>query len=219
MTSDPEEQVRALSEQALRDSDATGWFERLYALADRGDAVVPWDRGEPHPLLVDWVDAAHPVGDGQTAVVVGCGFGADAELISSCGFETTAFDVSATAVDLARKRHPGSDVHYVTADLFALPTGWERAYDLVIEIMTVQALPRQLRRTATAGVRSLVSDSGTLVLIASALGPGDDPGDGPPWPLTRAEVDDFAQDGLVGIEIEERSAAGIRRWWGRFGRR
>lgn len=219
MTHDPEEQVRALAEQSLHNADATAWFERLYDLAGRGEAVVPWDRGAPHPLLAEWVLADKPLGDGMSAVIVGCGFGADAELMDSCGYAVTAFDISPTAVAAASDRHPSSRVSYVTADLLALPTNWLHGFDLVVEIMTVQALPRRLRAAATAGVRSLVADSGSLVLIASALGPGDDPADGPPWPLTRAEVDDFADGGLAAVEVEERFAAGVRRWWGRFDRR
>ena len=34
--------------------DPTGWFEPLYAAAERGEREVPWDRGEPRDLLVEW---------------------------------------------------------------------------------------------------------------------------------------------------------------------
>lgn len=219
--SDPEEQVRALAGEAAggTDADATGWFEQLYDLAGRGEAVVPWDRGVPHPLLSDWVLATQPDGGGRSAVVVGCGFGADAELLASRGFDTTAFDVSASAVEGARRRHPESAVSYVTADLLDLPTPWWRSFDLVVEIMTVQALPRRMRAAATAGVRDLVAPGGQLIVIASALRPHDDPEDGPPWPLTRAEAAAFAADGLAVVEVEERFAPpDILRWWGRFSR-
>ena len=52
---DPDEDARRLSGEALRAGDATGWFERLYAEAADGQAIVPWDRRAPHPLLVDWI--------------------------------------------------------------------------------------------------------------------------------------------------------------------
>ncbi len=45
-----------LSRQSLQQGDATGWFERLYAEAASGEAVIPWDRGAPHPLLVNWAE-------------------------------------------------------------------------------------------------------------------------------------------------------------------
>ena len=41
MTSqDPDEDARRLSGEALRDGDPTGWFERLYADAAQGQAIV-----------------------------------------------------------------------------------------------------------------------------------------------------------------------------------
>ena len=43
---DPDEDARRLSGEALREGDATGWFERLYAEAADGQATVsehaPW---------------------------------------------------------------------------------------------------------------------------------------------------------------------------------
>ena len=58
---DPDEDARRLSGEALREGDATSWFERLYAQAADGHAVVPWDRRAPHPLLVEWIEQ-RPVG-------------------------------------------------------------------------------------------------------------------------------------------------------------
>jgi 2-polyprenyl-3-methyl-5-hydroxy-6-metoxy-1,4-benzoquinol methylase len=48
---------------------------------------------------------------------VGCGLGADAEYLASLGFDTVGFDISETAIRLARERFPGSAVRYVSADL------------------------------------------------------------------------------------------------------
>jgi 2-polyprenyl-3-methyl-5-hydroxy-6-metoxy-1,4-benzoquinol methylase len=82
-------------------SEATAWFERLYAAG----GGVPWDRGAPHPLLADWARGRSFAGG--RALVVGCGLGEDAELVARLGFVTTAFDVSPTAIERARERFPG----------------------------------------------------------------------------------------------------------------
>ena len=87
--------------------DPTGWFEPLYAAAARGEREVPWDRDEPRDLLVEWASGRELDGHGLGALVVGCGFGADAEYLSSLGFDVTAFDVAPTAVRAAQERHPG----------------------------------------------------------------------------------------------------------------
>jgi hypothetical protein len=59
-----------------------------------------------------------------------------------------AFDVAETAIRVARQRHPGTAVDYVVADLLRPPAAWSRAFDLVVEIITVQALAEPSRRSA-----------------------------------------------------------------------
>jgi SAM-dependent methyltransferase len=212
--SDPDEHTRRLAAEALASDDPIGWFERLYLAADEGAAVVPWDRDAPHPMLVEWTGRTRPRGAGRRALVVGCGFGRDAEHVAALGYETVAFDVSATAIASARRRHPDSPVHYRTADLLDLPAGWRGGFDLVVESMTVQALPPSHRAAATAAVATTVAPDGTLLVIA--VGRGDDePADGPPWPLTRAEVDAFAAGDLEPVAVEDvRDDAdpAVRRW-------
>ena len=218
---DPEELARALSGESIARGDPSGWFERLYAAAEGGEAVVPWDRGAPHPLLVDWVDRQRPDGGGQRALVVGAGLGSDAELIAGFGFSTVAFDVSPTAIQMARQRFPDSKVQYTVADLLDPPAEWREAFDLVVEIITVQALPRSVRAEATARVREFIAPGGTLLVISNALAEGDDPDSGPPWPLTRAELEAFA-----GTELELRQTERfphpdeprIQRWRAEFTR-
>ena len=208
-----EEDTRRLSAAALAGGDATGWFETLYAEAESGTAEVPWDRGEPTALLVEWAEATGLTGAGRRALVVGCGLGRDSEYVASLGFATTGFDISATAVRVARERHPGSPVDYRVADLLDPPPAWRHAYDLVVESNNVQALPRDLRARAIAGVSGFVAPGGTLlVLSAAAAEPGDE---GPPWPLTREEIEGFAVDGLILAAIEDVPSpddVSVRKW-------
>jgi Methyltransferase domain len=212
---DPDERARELAGEALRSDDPTGWFERLYAAAAEGEAAVPWDRGGPHPLLVDWVEKREPRGEGKRALVVGAGLGPDAELIAGLEFRTTAFDISATAVRSAHQRFPDSRVNYVVADLLQPPADWSGAFDLVFESLTVQSLPRTVREQAIAGVRGFVAPGGMLLVVSTALGDKDDPDAGPPWPLTRKEVESFALDGLRLERLESIPSPDvpkIRRW-------
>jgi hypothetical protein len=58
-----------------------------------------------------------------------------------------------------------------------------------------------------------VADGGTLLVIATARDERDGIPDGPPWPLTRAEVDAFAADGLTPVEIEEVREPGVPPRW------
>jgi pimeloyl-ACP methyl ester carboxylesterase/SAM-dependent methyltransferase len=209
-------QARAdrLAAQAIAAGDPTGWFDRLYAAGVAGEVDVPWDRRAPHPLLAEWATRA----DGaKRAVVVGCGLGADAEFVAGLGYETTAFDLSATAIRLARERNPGTAVRYVTADLFDLPTAWQRAFDLVVEIHTVQALPDPPRGAAIRQVASLVAPGGTLLVIGFRADSTADAAAGPPFPLERCDIDAFATDGLEPVGVTE-AVHGGPRWVAEFRR-
>ena len=95
---------------------------------------------------------------------------------------------------------------YAVGDLLDLPREWTNAFDLVVEIYTVQAVNRSVRDELTAGVRSLVAPGGTLLAIQAIAEQGDD--DGPPWPLTRSEIEAFGKDGLSAASIEELAVPG-----------
>jgi SAM-dependent methyltransferase len=182
--------------------DATGWFERLYADAAGGRAVIPWDRGRPTPQLVEWAEATDLTGNGRRAVVVGAGLGDNAEYIARRGFATVAFDVSPTAVHLTRQRFPESIVDYRIADLLDPPAEWRGAFDLVVEVATIQSLPYDVRGAAIVHVGQMVAPGGRLIVVAYGTAGAPDP-NGPPWPLTREEIDAFATDDLRPVRVEE----------------
>jgi SAM-dependent methyltransferase len=205
---DWEEEAERLASRALAAGDATGWFEQLYAAGASGRVPVPWSRRDPHPLFVEWAQRRNIRGEGRRAVVVGCGLGADAEYTAQLGFDTTGFDISATAIRLAAERFPHTTVDYQVADLLALPAAWRHTFDLVVEIITVQALPDPLRRQAIENIAGLVAAEGTLLVLAAAHDPDLPVSPVPPWPLRQHEIDAFATDGLIPVRVELLPAPG-----------
>ncbi len=181
---------------------------------------MPWDRTDPHPLLREWVERTGLDGRGGRAVVVGCGLGADAAYVATLGFDTIGFDVSETAVALAAERFVSAGLEFQAASLFELPAEWRHAFDLVVEIFTVQALPRDVRTQAIEAVASLVRPGGTLLAVGFELPDGASREVGPPWPLTTAEITSFATGGLVAERIETvvDPASGRARWRAEFAR-
>ena len=193
------------------DVDPVGFFEPLYvAAAQRGEAV-PWDRGAPHPLVEEWM--ADVAGAGRAALVVGSGLGPDAELLAQRGFDVVAFDVSPTAIASTRERYPESPVDYRVANLLDLPAGWRQAFDFVLESLTVQSMPPEFHADAIANVARTVAPGGTLLVVATARDEAAGVPDGPPWPLTRAEVESFATDGLAVVDIEDIRRPGVPARW------
>jgi Methyltransferase domain len=195
----------------VSDEDATGWFDRLYVAAEHGEAEVPWDRGEPNPLLVQWAEKRRPRGD--RALVIGSGLGTDAEYVAGLGFQTTAFDISETAIATTRRRFPDSGVAYVVADLLDMPAEWREAFDLVVESITVQSLPPRLHREAIDHVTGTVAPGGTLIVISAARAENE-PVDGPPWPLKPSEIALFGEHlRTVGFEdLRDAQDPFYRRW-------
>lgn len=217
---DDEELAGQLAAESIAAGDAVGWFERVYAAAAAGKMAVPWDRGVPSRYLTGWAADRAVAGAGRRAVVVGCGLGDDAEFIAGLGFQTTAFDISPTAIATAQRRFAGSAVHYQTADLLNPPAAWHQAFDLVVESLVLQALPDPPRRDAIARLGGLVAPHGTLIVIARACEPGQ-PVHGPPWALTRTEIGALAGSGLEPVRVEDLTDPQMpwpRRWRAEFRR-
>ena len=218
---DPEQHAASLAHAAIAAGDATGWFEQVYADAAAGKTSVPWDRGRANELLVQWASGQYRNGplraaDGDRALVIGCGLGEDAEYVAGLGFATTAFDIAPTAIAAARSRFPGSPVDYQVADLLEPPHHWSQAFELVVESITVQALPDPPRAAALARLGDFVAPGGTLIVIGRRREPG--AADiGPPWSLTHAEIDSI---GLrqVSVTTIEPGPVPSRRWLAEFRR-
>jgi SAM-dependent methyltransferase len=217
-----------LAHESIAAGEPTGWFEPLYAAASAGLTRVPWDRNAPSPLLVRWAAERNLTGDSDkrtgtkpAALVVGCGLGDDAEFIAGLGFRTVAFDISPSAIKAARQRFPGTAVRYCVADLMEPPPDWRSGYDLVIESMTLQAMPEQTRARALVCLGPLVAAGGTLIVFARGREPAV-PDDGPPWSLTRSEIDAIAVGGLEPVRIDEIRDSGAStaawRWRAEFRR-
>jgi len=178
-----------------------GWFDEVYRNAGDNPDAVPWQNTGPHPGLAYWAETARD--HGGRAIDVGCGLGENAEFLARLGYAVTAFDLSTSAVDWARKRFPDSSVSYRQADLFALPGEWTAAFDLVNEIYTLQALPADMRQDALARIAALVAPGGRILVVCMGREEGEDPGENPPFPLARAEIERFVRAGLIETAFED----------------
>jgi hypothetical protein len=72
-----------------------------------------------------------------------------------------------------------------------------------------------VRARAIALVGAFVAPRGTLLVVAAARDEADGPPEGPPWPLTRAELESFARGGL---EVGQVEALPGPRWRAEFRR-
>src|SRR5882724_7904183 len=194
--------ARELAGKFLKAGDPTGWLEQLYREQEQGQSVVPWADMGASPGLLEFFDRRHIEAAGKMALTVGCGFGDDAEFLAGRGFETTAFDISPTAIEACRRRFPDSRVRYVAADLLNPPPEWAGRFDFVLESNTLQSLPPELRGRAIAGVAGFVSQNGMVLVMARAREESEPVGL-MPWPLTRREMELFLTHGLSKGSFED----------------
>jgi SAM-dependent methyltransferase len=190
------ERVRELQEQFAARGDTLGWFDALYREAAGDNEVIPWADLEPNSYFRKWVEQNKLSGDGRTALVVGCGLGDDAKYLHDLGFRVTAFDLSPTAIEWAKKLYGDADIRFETADLLQPPQEWLGNFDFVLEIYTIQPLPLEMRPQVIDAVAAFVAEGGELVVVTRGRGDDEEP-DTVPWPCSRRDLSRFEENGLV----------------------
>jgi SAM-dependent methyltransferase len=178
---------------SCRMAEHTDFFDAIYRCAEDDATRVPWADLRPHPLLVQWLnrDSCGIVRPGCRAAVVGCGLGDDVAELCHRGYDVLGFDCSPTAIKWAQRRHPGIAERFVVADACDLPCRLQARFDLVVEIYTLQSVRPAVRACVAEGIGRLISPRGVAVVIARSREQAEtnDDRDGPPWPLTLAEID------------------------------
>ena len=186
-------------------------FESIYAAAAGDAAQIKWSDGRPHPALVTWLNAIAPsiTRCGARVAVVGCGLGEDAREVMRRGYDVTAFDCSATAIEWAQRLDPENRRAYHVADLFDPPAKWRHRFDLVVEINTIQALEPSRRDDTVRAITELVAPHGALLVICRHATKDTNVTNGPPWPLTEDALchamheAGFEADGRIDVFLDD----------------
>ena len=132
------------------------FFEAVYRRAAGDDAAVPWQYARSRELIGEWFAAFDPE-PSRRALVVAAGLGDDAAALAQRGLDVTAFDLSPSAVDWARRRHPDAPIEWLVADLLDPPPEWTASFDLVIEVFNVQSIAPSAQIAAARNVRRFVA--------------------------------------------------------------
>jgi SAM-dependent methyltransferase len=201
-TSDPREHVRELAAEYSKRGDSLGWFEELYREAKGETGHIPWADLEPNRFFQAWATETGLEGAGKRALVVGCGLGDDARYLHELGFDVTAFDISPTAIEWAKRLYSDMAIQFEVANLFEPFRGWLGAFDFVLEIYTIQPLPIELREKAIDSIGSFVAPGGRLLVVCRGR---DDDEETPqlPWPLSRRDLSRFEENGLRRIDFRD----------------
>lgn len=180
--------ARAVAQEYLTKGDPLGWFEALYAKADKNEAVIPWADLVANPNLLDWVGKqTSNLFQGKRILVAGCGLGDDCAWFLEQGAEVTGFDISSTAIEWCKRRFSLPALNFVEANLLNPRSDWRGSFDWVFEAYTLQVLPSSLRKDALYHLCSFMKPNGHMLLIARGRDISEPEGN-MPWPLTKEEL-------------------------------
>ena len=172
---------------------ASAWFDEMYQENRETQEKIPWARQAVNPLLQSYLDENRE--HKGTALVIGCGLGDDAHALELSGYKVTAIDVSESALAQAKERFPKSSICFKKQDIFE----YEAEFDFVFEAFTIQSLPLEFREKMIKAVAKRVAKNGTLLIVAHKL---EHEFQGPPYPLTKEEIDKFKEHDLEEYSFE-----------------
>ena len=154
------------------------YWEHRYQTRD-----MPWEKGEPSPGLVDFLQA-HPDLPRGTVCVPGCGMGHDVRTWAQAGFTAFGFDIAQSAVRLAAEatRAAGLSAQFQLADfLTAEPP---MLFDWVFEHTLFCAIRPDQRDEYDAAVLRWLKPDGQYLAVNYLIPDRD----GPPFGTTREEL-------------------------------
>ena len=198
---DKRARTRELAAEFIERGDPLGWFDALYKESAGDTGKIPWADMEPNRFFQAYAERVSLKGNERRALVVGCGLGDDAKFLHDLGFEVTAFDISPTAIEWARRVYGDTDIRFDTADLFQPFRGWLGEFDFVLEIYTIQPLPIEMRESAIDAVSAFVAPGGELVVVTRGR-EDDEETNRLPWPISRKELSRFETNGLTQTDFE-----------------
>ena len=140
----------------------TDWEEH-YQMGD-----TPWDKGEPSPGLVDFLEL-HPELNGGDVLVPGCGLAHDVRAWIPHARRVTGLDLSPTAVKAAEKmtRDQGLSAEIKVGNF--LDSDTEDRFDWVFEHTLFCAITRDLRPDYVKGVLNRLTPGGDYMAVYSLL--------------------------------------------------
>ena len=148
---------------------------------------TPWEKGKPHPALVDFLAKNGPL-EGEI-FVPGCGSGQDVRALSTTANHVIGIDFAQRAITKAKARRRVAKEEYLLADLFALSSELDGQFDWVFEHTCFCAIDPGRRTDYVRTVVRLLKPGGKLLAIFF-INPDHDE-EGPPYRVSRTELKEF----------------------------
>ncbi len=160
-------------------ADPVDWESRYQT----GD--TPWEKAAPAPPLLEWL-ADHELRG--LVLVPGCGSGHDVRALAAAGAQPIGLDIAPTAITRAESFPRAGTERYRLENFLALPPELLGQFDWVFEHTCFCAIDPALRANYAAAAAAALKPSGRLLAIFY-LDPGPRDYEGPPFGVTREELD------------------------------
>ena len=148
---------------------------------------TPWEKGRPHPGLIDFLQEQGPLAG--EIFVPGCGSGHDVRALSTPQSHVLGVDLAPFAIDKARERPRIAHEEYLLGDLFALPPELDGRFDWVFEHTCFCAIAPVQRRDYVTTIVRLMKPGGRLLAIFF-INPDHDE-EGPPFRVGTVELQEY----------------------------
>jgi 2-polyprenyl-3-methyl-5-hydroxy-6-metoxy-1,4-benzoquinol methylase len=122
-------------------ADFAGVYEGKSLIETAAITSVPWEIGEPQPIVCKILDSMSP----GRLLDIGCGLGRNAKAASDRGYEVLAIDISSTAINKCREFYSGSGISFQVLD--ACRTELIPEFNVILDSATYHAIPAEKRIT------------------------------------------------------------------------
>lgn len=169
------------------------YWDSLYS----DDVSLPWDIKKPDPVLVSKIIWLSGIKD-KFALEIGCGYGHDANYLQYIGYETTAIDISSTAIDIAKQTYP--DINFICKDFLSYRT--DQKFDLIYDRGFLHNCEQSEMQTSLNLYSNMLSDDGRIIILSGNYNNTNRQG-ATPTPLTISSIEKKCQPKLKIISVEE----------------
>lgn len=160
------------------------------------DGVTPWDKGEAAPPLLEFLERHHLSG---SVLVPGCGTGHDVRALARQAVQVLGLDIAPGAISTASAYTPVADESYAVGDFLNLPERLYGRFDWVVEHTCLCALAPEQRSAYALSVHRALKPGGYYLAIFYRT-VSDYSGEGPPHPITEAQIEALFSDRFECIE-------------------
>ncbi|MCX4028180.1 class I SAM-dependent methyltransferase [Endozoicomonas sp. SM1973] len=144
-------------------ADFKGVYEGKSLLKSAEITNVPWEIGEPQPIVSDILKNITHSG---RLLDVGCGLGRNAKAAYDCGFNVIAIDTSSAAIDMCRQQYADSEISFLVLD--ACDTTLSPVFDIILDSAAYHAIPIEKRLIYLKEMYRLSSEKTVFHLITFA---------------------------------------------------